>query len=57
VCEDPPRRFIFAQMTVGLKGCYERIRKNNVFDKNQATHQEEFLAIPECEFLHIMCQF
>ena len=49
VCKNPPRRFIFAQMTVGLEECYERIRnKNGKADiKNEAIDQEEFLPVPE----------
>ena len=48
VCENPPRRFIFAQMTVGLEECYERIRNKNGNEsiKNEATEQEAFLPVP-----------
>ena len=55
VCENPPRRFIFAQMTVGLEECYERTRNKNGNErvKNEAIDEEEFLPVPGCKYLHI----
>jgi hypothetical protein len=53
VCENPPGRFVFAQMSIGLEECYERIRNEdgNKHDKvleSHASDEEEFLPIPEC---------
>ena len=53
MCENPPGRFVFAQMSIGLEECYERIRnedgnKHNNALENQTIDEEEFLPIPEC---------
>ena len=53
MCENPPGRFVFAQMSIGLEECYERIRNEdgNKHDKvleSHASDEEEFLPIPEC---------
>ncbi|XP_028393003.1 serine/threonine-protein kinase 36-like [Dendronephthya gigantea] len=50
VCENPPRCFLFAQMTVGLGECYERIRNGDGENKeiclqNQSANEEKFSPI------------
>ena len=53
MCENPPTRFLFTQMTAGLEECYARINGNDGKNehgvlKNEMVNEdeEEFLPVP-----------
>ena len=53
MCENPPTRFLFTQMTAGLEECYARINSDDGKNehgvlKNETVNEEEeeFLPVP-----------
>ena len=53
MCENPPTRFLFTQMTAGLEECYARIKnddgkyEHDVL-KTETADEEEFLPVAGC---------